>query len=155
MHTSKYKGIAFILNNKLFKHGSRKGSEKDVQNVKHVFQEIGYEVVVEENQTSQVGSWWSDVNLDKKIKPSFYATTTWIGWVENYFTNSTLKVWSDLDIPRRYQPPWIFHLREGIMQSCVCRLSGWNSARICHITRGQLSIDFVHRFFTILFVLDI
>ena len=28
-------------------------------------------------------------------------------------------------------------------------LSGWNSARICDITRGQLSIDFVHRFFTI------
>ena len=25
-------------------------------------------------------------------------------------------------------------------------LSGWNSARICDITRGQLSIDFVHRF---------
>ena len=25
-------------------------------------------------------------------------------------------------------------------------LSGWNSARICDTTRGQLSIDFVHRF---------
>ena len=25
-------------------------------------------------------------------------------------------------------------------------LSGWNSARICDITRGQLSIDFVYRF---------
>ena len=25
-------------------------------------------------------------------------------------------------------------------------LSGWNSARMCDITRGQLSIDFVHRF---------
>ena len=54
MHKSNYKGIAFILNNNFFKQGPRKGSEKDVENVKHVFQEIGYEIVIKENQKSQV-----------------------------------------------------------------------------------------------------
>ena len=29
------------------------------------------------------------------------------------------------------------------MQSVYVATSGWNSARICDITRGQLSIDFV------------
>ena len=46
-----------------------------------------------------------------------------------------------------FEQIWKIHLREVIMQSCVyVALSGWNSARIFDITRGQLSIDVVHIF---------
>ena len=33
------------------------------------------------------------------LKGKFPQTTMWIGWVENNFTNPTVKVWADLDNP--------------------------------------------------------
>ena len=49
------KGLVFILNNNNFSDGSkRKGSEIDVINVKHVFEEIGYSAVLVHDATAQV-----------------------------------------------------------------------------------------------------
>ncbi|XP_071804681.1 uncharacterized protein [Asterias amurensis] len=47
--TSTCKGIAFILNNFDFDESERKGSEIDLSNVKHLFLELGYRIVVHEN----------------------------------------------------------------------------------------------------------
>ena len=41
--------------------------------------------------------------------------------------------------------------REWLCKVVYVALSDWNSARMCDITRGQLSIDFVHRFSTAFF----
>ena len=70
-------------------------------------------------------------------------TTMWIGWVESTFTNPTVKVWADLDNPFK---------EKGLCKIVYVALSGWNSSRICDITRGQLSIDFVHRFSQLIFL---
>ena len=49
------KGLIFILNNNDFKDGGRrKGSRNDVNNIQHVFSEIGYTPVVEENLSAKV-----------------------------------------------------------------------------------------------------
>ena len=72
------------------------------------------------------------------LKGKFPQTTMRIGWVESNFTNPKVKVWADLDNPFK---------RSDYGKVVYVALSGWNSARICDITRGQLSIDFVHRFF--------
>ena len=46
-----------------------------------------------------------------------------------------------------FEQIWIFHLgAKWLCKVVYVALSGWNSARICDITIGQLSIDFVHRF---------
>ena len=37
--------------------------------------------------------------INKHLKGKFPQTTMWIGWVESYFTNPTVKVWADLDKP--------------------------------------------------------
>ena len=59
-----------------------------------------------------------------------------VDWVSRkQFTNPTVKVWADLDNPLK---------RSDYAKLCMSPSSGWNSARICDITRGQLSIDFVH-----------
>ena len=36
---------------------------------------------------------------ERYLKGKFPQTTMWIGWVESNFTNPTVKVWADLDIP--------------------------------------------------------
>ena len=54
MHESRYKGIALIINNNNFKEGPREGSDKDIQNVGHVFNEIGYKVVARKNLKANV-----------------------------------------------------------------------------------------------------
>ena len=72
------------------------------------------------------------------LKGKFPQTTTWIGWVESNFRNPSVKVWADLDNP--------FKRIDYKCKVVYVALSGWNSARICDITRGQLSIDFVQRF---------
>ncbi|XP_071499126.1 uncharacterized protein [Diadema antillarum] len=47
------KGMAFVLkNNDFVDRGKRKGSEVDVKNVTHVFQEIGYKVIVVQDLTA-------------------------------------------------------------------------------------------------------
>ncbi|XP_022088795.1 uncharacterized protein LOC110978261 isoform X2 [Acanthaster planci] len=52
---SKCKGLAFILNNRNFpqSHLQRKGSEIDVENVKHLFTELGYEIISYDDLTGQ------------------------------------------------------------------------------------------------------
>ena len=47
--------------------------------------------------------------FERWLKGKFPQTTMLIGWVKSNFTNPTVKVWI-----------WIIHLREVIMQSCVC-----------------------------------
>ena len=37
--------------------------------------------------------------LNYPLKGKFPQTIMWIGWVENNFTNPTMKVWADLDNP--------------------------------------------------------
>ena len=71
------------------------------------------------------------------LKGKFPQTSMWIGWVESNFTNPTVKVWADFDNPFK---------RSDFAELCMSPSLDWNSARICDITRGQLSIDFVHRF---------
>ena len=71
-----------------------------------------------------------------QLKGKFPQTTMGIGWVESNFTNPTVKDWADLDNPFK---------RSDYAKLCTVALSGWNSARICDITRGHLSIDFVHK----------
>ena len=70
-----------------------------------------------------------------ELKGKFPQTTMWIGWVESNFTNPTEILLEQI---------WIIHFRELIMQSLYVALSRRNYARICDITREQLSIDFVH-----------
>ena len=49
------KGLVLILNNKNFDGGSKRiGSDIDVTNVKHVFEEIGYTAVLIIDATSEV-----------------------------------------------------------------------------------------------------
>ena len=51
----KNKGLVFILNNDDFKEGgNRKGSRNDVRNIQHVFGEIGYTPILEENLCAEV-----------------------------------------------------------------------------------------------------
>ena len=73
----------------------------------------------------------------KCLKGKFPQTTIWIGWVESNFRNPTVTVWADLDNPFK---------RSDYAKLCMSALCGWNSASPCDITRGQLSIDFVHIF---------
>ncbi|XP_071483899.1 caspase-7-like [Diadema antillarum] len=64
------KGMAFVLNNNNFKDQKRrKGSEVDVKNVKHVFEEIGYDVI--EAQDRKAEEIRSDLDsLKKQIRKS-------------------------------------------------------------------------------------
>ncbi|XP_038051916.1 uncharacterized protein LOC119724777 [Patiria miniata] len=50
---SKCKGLAFILNNSDFDQCEREGSQIDMDNMKHLFQELGYEIVCHEDLTGQ------------------------------------------------------------------------------------------------------
>ena len=55
-------------------------------------------------------------NNDLQLKGKFPQTTMWIAWIES-----------------------------NKQQVLYVALSRWNYARICDITTGQLSIDFIHR----------
>ena len=100
---------------------------------------------MEDNFRNLTAKVWADLDNPIKrydfskvsLKGKFPQTTMWIGWVESTFTNPTVKVWADLDNPFK---------EKGLCKVVYVALSGWNSARISDITRGQLSIDFVHRF---------
>ncbi|XP_063959823.1 uncharacterized protein LOC129267802 isoform X2 [Lytechinus pictus] len=54
MYRSPQKGVAYILNNRLFSAGrERRGSEVDLQNVQHLFTQLGYETIIDENSTAE------------------------------------------------------------------------------------------------------
>ena len=71
------------------------------------------------------------------LKGKFPQTTMWIGWVESKFTNPTVKVWADFDNPFK---------RSDYAKLCMSPSLYGTLPELCDITRGQLSIDFVHRF---------
>ena len=48
------KGIAFILNNIIFYEGERRGSEIDLENMVHLFRELGYEIILREDLKGEV-----------------------------------------------------------------------------------------------------
>ena len=61
MDSSKEKGVVFILNNNNFQDKpdkERQGSENDMKNVKHVFEEIGYEPKEHKDLTAEVSCSW-------------------------------------------------------------------------------------------------
>ncbi|XP_041464767.1 cell death protein 3-like isoform X2 [Lytechinus variegatus] len=54
MYRSPQKGVAYILNNRLFSSGrERRGSEVDLENVQHLFTQLGYETIIDENATAE------------------------------------------------------------------------------------------------------
>ena len=70
---SPVKGLAYILNNSYFpgregKSQHRTGSDVDFKNMKHLFTELGYEIVADKNLKSEVGS-------DQIILTSFFLKT--------------------------------------------------------------------------------
>ena len=61
MDSSKKKGVVFILNNNNFQDKpdkKRQGSEIDMKNVQHVFEEIGYEPKVHKDLSAEVSCLW-------------------------------------------------------------------------------------------------
>ena len=72
------KGFAFILNNKTFpehpdvKSRTRKGSEVDLANMTHLWEEIGYRVFKYDDLTGQV--------RDLKLHKSYFVTFKHHSW---------------------------------------------------------------------------
>ena len=79
------------------------------------------------------------VNI-KILKGKFPQTTMWIGWVESNFANPTVEVWADFGNPFK---------RSDYAKLCMSPSLDGTLPEYVIGTRGQLSIDFVHRFFTI------
>eukprot|EP00057_Strongylocentrotus_purpuratus_P000592 XP_001179068.1 PREDICTED: cell death protein 3-like [Strongylocentrotus purpuratus] len=76
MHTSTFKGLILILNNNHFHEGKdRPGSEVDLENIEHVFRQIGYEPVIMKNlSANEIRSFLdksvSRINLEGSIRHS-------------------------------------------------------------------------------------